>query len=44
MKIKNKTDRTGAVAAEGKEPHNVSVPSSAKCLTPGKLELQMSHK
>lgn len=42
MKSKNRTDRTGVVAAEGKETRNASVSSSTK--GPAKLELQMGRK
>jgi adenylyl cyclase-associated protein len=44
MKSKNRTDRTGVVAAEAKEPRNVSAPSSTKGPAPAKLELQMGRK
>jgi adenylyl cyclase-associated protein len=44
MKSKNRTDRTGVVAAEAKEPLNVSAPSSTKGPAPAKLELQMGRK
>ncbi|XP_051205009.1 cyclase-associated protein 1 isoform X2 [Lolium perenne] len=44
MKSKNRTDRTGVVVAEGKEPRTVSAPSSTKGPAPAKLELQMGRK
>ncbi|BAF23848.1 cyclase-associated protein 1 [Oryza sativa Japonica Group] len=42
MKSKNRTDRTGVVAAEGKEAHKK--PSSSSTKLPSKLELQMGRK
>lgn len=42
MKSKNRTDRTGDVAAEGKKTCNASASSSTK--GPAKLELQMGRK
>jgi len=42
MKSKNRTDKTGVVAAEGKETRNA--PSFSSTKGPAKLELQMGRK
>jgi adenylyl cyclase-associated protein len=42
MKSKNRTDKTGVVAAEGKGTRNALSFSSTKA--PAKLELQMGRK
>lgn len=44
MKSKNRTDRTGVVATEGKQSRNVSAPTSTKGPAPAKFELQMGRK